>query len=198
MDSQHSRRWRRIAMPLGLVLTASLGLAGAAVASGQDAPASSTKDGEKFSYVVNTEADAGTVKRVKKEIAKADGKVVTAYGKIGVIVAHSSNAKFAETMRSVKGVETAGATRTAPLKSAATTDVGKPKFLDVPKSATGAQAKAKALEEGEEIELQFATLDDAITMIRRGEIHDGKTIATLLMYDKFFRNAGGEQPATEE
>ncbi|QPP11047.1 S8 family serine peptidase [Streptomyces bathyalis] len=137
-------------MPLGLVLTASLGLAGAAVASGQDAPASTKKDGEKLSYVVNTEADAGTVKRVKKEISKADGKVVTAYGKIGVIVAHSSNAKFAETMRSVKGVETAGATRTAPLESASTTDVGKPQFLKVPKSATGSEAKAKALAEDKE------------------------------------------------
>lgn len=137
-------------MPLGLVLTASLGLAGAAVASGQDAPASSKKDGEKLSYVVNTKADAGTVKRVKKEISKADGKVVTAYEKIGVIVAHSSNAKFGAEMRSVKGVETAGATRTAPLKAAGTTDVGKPKYVKVPKSATGAQAEARAKAEGKE------------------------------------------------
>jgi subtilisin family serine protease len=137
-------------MPLGLVLTASLGLAGAAVASGQDAPASPKKDGEKLSYVVNTAADAGTVKRVKKEIAKADGKVVTAYEQIGVIVAHSSNAKFGETMRSVKGVETAGATRTAPLEAATTTDVGKPKYLKVPKSATGAEAKARAKADGKE------------------------------------------------
>ncbi|WP_055485334.1 S8 family serine peptidase [Streptomyces sp. WMMB 322] len=137
-------------MPLGLVLTASIGLAGAAVASGQDTPASSKTDGEKLSYVVNTEADTGTVKRVKKEIAKADGKVVTAYAKIGVIVAHSSDAGFAEKMRSVKGVETAGATRTAPLRSAATTDVGKPKYLDVPKSAMGADARAEALADGKE------------------------------------------------
>ena len=150
MDSQPSRRWRRLAMPLGLVLTASLGLAGAAVASGQDATASAKKDGEKLSYVVNTKADPGTVGRVKKEISKADGKVVAAYGKIGVIVAHSSNAKFGATMRSVKGVETAGATRTAPLESAATTDVGKPKYVEVPKSATGAQARAKAEAEGKE------------------------------------------------
>lgn len=150
MDSQPSRRWRRLAMPLGLVLTASLGLAGAAVASGQDATASSKKDGEKLSYVVNTAADPGTVKRVKKEVAKADGKVVAAYEQIGVIVAHSSNGKFGETMRSVDGVDTAGATRTAPLKAAGTTDVGKPKYVEVPKSATGKQARAEALAEGEE------------------------------------------------
>ncbi len=60
------------------------------------------------------------------------------------------------------------------------------------------EKQQQALEEGEEIELQFATLDDAITMIRRGEIHDGKTIAALLMYDKFFRNGGSDVPATEE
>jgi ADP-ribose pyrophosphatase len=45
----------------------------------------------------------------------------------------------------------------------------------------------QALEEGEEIELQFATLDEAIAMIGTGEIKDGKTIATLLMYDRFHR-----------
>lgn len=137
-------------MPLGLVLTASLGLAGAAVANGQDAPASSKKDGETLSYVVNTKADAGSIKRVKKEIAKADGKVVTAYKQIGVIVAHSANAKFGDTMRAVDGVDTAGATRTAPLKAAGTTDVGKPKFVKVPESATGAQARAKAEAAGKE------------------------------------------------
>jgi ADP-ribose pyrophosphatase len=58
------------------------------------------------------------------------------------------------------------------------------------------EKQQQALEEGEEIELEFASLDDAIEMIRRGEIHDGKTIAALLMYDKFFRSggpAGGSQ-----
>ena len=65
------------------------------------------------------------------------------------------------------------------------------------------EKQEQALEEGEEIELQFATLDDAIEMIRRGEIHDGKTVAALLMYDKFFRsgagpNAGGVDAADEQ
>lgn len=183
MDSQHSRRWRRLAMPLGLVLTASLGLAGAAVASGQDAPASAKKDGEKLSYVVNTEADAGTVKRVKKEISKADGKVVTAYGKIGVIVAHSSNAKFAETMRSVKGVETAGATRTAPLESASTTDVGKPQFLKVPKSATGAEAKAKAEAEGKEPLESLQWDKRAIRADKASKINQGSKNVTVGVID---------------
>lgn len=49
------------------------------------------------------------------------------------------------------------------------------------------EKKQTALEEGEDIELLPTSLDRAIDMIRDGQIHDGKTIATLLMYDRFFR-----------
>jgi ADP-ribose pyrophosphatase len=42
-------------------------------------------------------------------------------------------------------------------------------------------------DEGEEIEVFETTPADAIAMIRDGRIHDGKTIATLLMYERFFR-----------
>jgi ADP-ribose pyrophosphatase len=45
-----------------------------------------------------------------------------------------------------------------------------------------------ALEEGEEIELEPVGLDESIEMIRDGRIHDAKTIAALLMYDRFFRD----------
>ena len=44
-----------------------------------------------------------------------------------------------------------------------------------------------APEEGEEIEVVPMRFDDAIDGIRTGQIHDGKSIATLLMYDRFFR-----------
>ena len=44
-----------------------------------------------------------------------------------------------------------------------------------------------APEEGEEIELRPTAWDDAIDMIRSGAIRDGKTIATLLMFDRFHR-----------
>ena len=48
--------------------------------------------------------------------------------------------------------------------------------------------RAKAsLEPGEEIEIAPASLDEAIDMIRYGQIKDAKTIATLMMYDRFFR-----------
>jgi len=49
------------------------------------------------------------------------------------------------------------------------------------------EKQTAALEEGEEIELLPSTLDDAIAMIKDGKIHDGKTIATLLFYDRFRR-----------
>jgi ADP-ribose pyrophosphatase len=45
----------------------------------------------------------------------------------------------------------------------------------------------RSLDEGEEIEVLPVTFAEAIEMIRDGRIHDGKTIATLLMYDRFFR-----------
>ena len=44
-----------------------------------------------------------------------------------------------------------------------------------------------ALEEGEEIEVEPTPLDQAIAMIRDGRIQDAKTIATLLMFDRFHR-----------
>jgi ADP-ribose pyrophosphatase len=40
-------------------------------------------------------------------------------------------------------------------------------------------------DEGEEIELMPVLLNEAIDMIRDGTIHDAKTIATILMYDRF-------------
>ena len=47
--------------------------------------------------------------------------------------------------------------------------------------------KESALEEGEEIEVEPTPLDEAIAMIGDGRIQDAKTIATLMMYDRFHR-----------
>ena len=49
------------------------------------------------------------------------------------------------------------------------------------------QQGQQALEQGEDIEVRPVKSDEAIEMIRTGEIHDGKTIAALLMYERFFR-----------
>ncbi len=46
---------------------------------------------------------------------------------------------------------------------------------------------AQALEPAEEIELMPVPLDEAVRMIGDGRIQDGKTIATLLTYERFYR-----------
>jgi ADP-ribose pyrophosphatase len=45
----------------------------------------------------------------------------------------------------------------------------------------------QALEPAEEIEVMPVPLDEAVRMIGDGRIQDGKTIATLLAYDRFYR-----------
>ncbi|HEX3357172.1 MAG TPA: NUDIX hydrolase [Tepidisphaeraceae bacterium] len=47
------------------------------------------------------------------------------------------------------------------------------------------QKSHTALEEGEEIEVQPTKLSDAMAMIGTGEIADAKTIACLLMFERF-------------
>ncbi|MFD1833007.1 S8 family serine peptidase [Streptomyces desertarenae] len=146
MASRPTSRRRAVAVPAGLALTASLALlpgAGTALAQQTDAPAvtRAAADGEKLSYVVNTSStNPGTINRVKKEIARAGGTVVVAHQRIGVIVAHSADPGFAERMRQVRGVESAGATRTAPLRAAGTTEVGAPQYVAEKAAAAAATA----------------------------------------------------------
>src|SRR5919197_4713829 len=113
MAHPRSRRMRALAVPLGLALTASLGfLPNAASAAPQvSAPAAaSVSGGPLLSYVVNTTPGRATVGRVEKAIAQAGGKGIVAHERIGVIVVHSANPKFASTVRTVPGVQSAGAT----------------------------------------------------------------------------------------
>jgi ADP-ribose pyrophosphatase len=49
------------------------------------------------------------------------------------------------------------------------------------------EQSTRSLDEGEEIELEPYPLKAAIAMCGNGQIADGKTIATLLMYERFFR-----------
>jgi len=51
------------------------------------------------------------------------------------------------------------------------------------------EQETTALDEGEEIEVMPTALDDAIQMIRDGQIQDAKTIATLLSYDRFYKGS---------
>ncbi|WP_413252595.1 S8 family peptidase [Streptomyces jietaisiensis] len=137
-----TRSHRVIALPLGMAMASALAFlpnTGAFAAEG--APKAATTDGTPLSYVVNTAPGHGASAHLKRAIAKAGGTVVTSYDKIGVLVVHSSNADFARTVRRIPGVQSAGATRTAPLPAQSTTDVGTPKALTAQEVA-GAKAAA--------------------------------------------------------
>lgn len=130
MAHLRSRRRLALAVPVVLSLTTSLGfLPGAASAAQRTAPAAQAADGPQLSYVVNTRADHRTIAAVQRAAVAAGGTIVTTYDRIGVIVVHSANPGFAGTMRAVPGVQSAGATRHAPLPAQSTTDVGTPKVL---------------------------------------------------------------------
>ncbi|MFH0521222.1 S8 family serine peptidase [Streptomyces sp. M41] len=149
------RRRLGLAVPLALSLTASLGMlptvasAAAPPAEPLTEPVARTADAPRLAYVVNTGTDRRTIESVTEAITAADGTVVVTYRKIGVIVVHSANPGFAETMRAVRGVQSAGATRTAPLSAAGATDEGPVQPLtaqQAAKTASTAKAGAEPLE----------------------------------------------------
>lgn len=145
-----SRRTRALTLPVGLALTASLGFLPTGAASAapvEDTPSAAVStDGPKLSYVVNTRAGHGTVEQVRKAIERAGGTVVIAYDRIGVIVAHSQNPRFAQSMRRVRGVDSAGATRTNPIVPQATKDIGVGQPLTAEQGRTAA-AQATAAQD---------------------------------------------------
>ncbi|MGW7046454.1 S8 family serine peptidase [Streptomyces avermitilis] len=151
MAHLRSRRRLALAVPVALSLTASLGfLPGAAAAAPLSTPTSasaSPADGPELAYVVNTKTDRHTIESVKRAIARADGTVVVTYDKIGVIVVHSANPDFGKQLRAVRGVQSAGATRTAPLTAAGTTDEGAAQYLT---KAQAAKVTAQSTASGEE------------------------------------------------
>ncbi|MCK1821972.1 S8 family serine peptidase [Streptomyces sp. XM83C] len=120
-----SRRRLALAVPVVLSLTASLGFLPAA-ASAAPRAASTTEAAEAgaLAYVVNTKTDRHTLASVKRAVVAHGGTVVAAYDKIGVLVVHSAAPDFGAKIRAVRGVQSAGATRTTPLKAAGTTDEG--------------------------------------------------------------------------
>ncbi|MEU1040804.1 S8 family serine peptidase [Streptomyces sp. NPDC005551] len=147
-----SRRRLALAVPAALALTASLGLlpgvaAAAPGGAAASASAATTADGPKLAYVVNTRTDHRTLASVRRAIAAADGTVVAAYEKIGVFVVQSADPDFGKQLRAVRGVQSAGATRTAPLTAAGTTDEGAAQYLT---AAQAAKAEAGSTASGEE------------------------------------------------
>ena len=54
--------------------------------------------------------------------------------------------------------------------------------------ATGLHAGTPAREAGEEIENMIVSLDEALSMIQSGAIHDAKTMLSLLLFEKNTKN----------
>ncbi|MFF3466425.1 S8 family serine peptidase [Streptomyces sp. NPDC002619] len=164
MPHLRSRRRLALAVPVVLSLTASLGfLPAAASAVPLAAPASRTADGPNLAYVVNTRTDHGTIASVQRAIAANGGSIVATYDTIGVIVVHSANPDFGKRIRAVRGVQSAGATRTAPLTPAGTTDEGAVQVLSKAEAAKVAQSSATGEEplEADQWDLRAIDADKA-------------------------------------
>lgn len=142
MTAPRKRSRRVVAIPLGMAMATALAVLPNTTASASPAASQETAtDATPLSYVVNVRPGHGTSSHVKKAIAKAGGTIVTSYDQIGVIVVHSSDSGFAAAIRKVRGVQSAGATRTAPLPAQSTTDLDTPKLLTA-KEAAAADAEA--------------------------------------------------------
>jgi subtilisin family serine protease len=140
MTAPHARYRRAVAIPAGMAMATALAfLPNTTATAADEATAAVSADATSLSYVVNVKPGQGTSAYVKKAVGKAGGTVVTSYDQIGVIVVHSSDPDFAKTIRKVRGVQSAGATRTAPLPTAVTADLGTPKALS---AAEVAEAEA--------------------------------------------------------
>ncbi|MGW1048357.1 S8 family serine peptidase [Streptomyces sp. CG4] len=184
MAHLRSRRRLALAVPVMLSLTASLGFLPAA-ASAAPAAASAARaaraadDGPALAYVVNTRTDHRTIESVQRAITGNGGSVVASYDTIGVIVVHSANPDFAARMRAVRGVDSAGATRTAPLSAAGTTDEG---ALQVLSKAQAAKLAANAAPGEEPYEADQWDLR-AIGADRAARINPGSPSVTVGVID---------------
>ncbi|GGW73601.1 peptidase S8 [Streptomyces lucensis JCM 4490] len=129
MTAPKQRYRRALAIPAGMALATALAFLPDVTASAAGNAPAATAGGTALSYVINVSPGHGVSARVQKAIARAGGSVVVSYDRIGVIVVHSSDPDFAEEIRKVHGVDSAGATRNAPLPAQSTTDMGTPKVL---------------------------------------------------------------------
>ncbi|MFJ4712588.1 S8 family peptidase [Streptomyces sp. NPDC088785] len=149
MTSPHSRprprgaRRRPLALPLGLAAAGALAFLPHATATAADtggAPAAApAAAGPDLSYVVNVRPGKGG-STVKKAIGRAGGTVVIAYDRIGVVVAHSTDPDFAKKVRTVRGVQSAGATRTTPLAAQSSDDLATRQVLTAAEARKAAAA----------------------------------------------------------
>jgi subtilisin family serine protease len=176
------RRRRALAIPIGFALASALVLlpnSASAATTGSTTTTAAAADGPLLSYVVNTRPDRSTIKSVERAITAAGGEVVTSYDKIGVIVVHSTNPDFGPTIRKVRGVQTAGATRTAALSAASTTDEGAPEVLT---AAEVAKATSQAADGQEPLEANQWDLR-AIGADKAATINPGSSKVTVAVLD---------------
>ncbi|MFE5817442.1 S8 family serine peptidase [Streptomyces sp. NPDC056479] len=179
MAHLRSRRRLGLAAPLALSLTASLGfLPTAASAAPVTEPVAQASEASTLAYVVNTRPDRRTIESVRRAIEAAGGTVVITYDRIGVIVAHSAHPDFAEVIRRVRGVESAGASRTAPLTAAGSTDEGPVQ----PLTRQQAERTTKAAGTGEPLEADQWNLR-AIGADRAAQINPGSSRVTVAVID---------------
>ncbi|HLL33165.1 MAG TPA: S8 family serine peptidase [Streptomyces sp.] len=182
MAHLRSRRRLALAVPVVLSLTASLGfLPATASAAPVQETATRAADAPELSYVVNTKVDKHTIAAVKKAVTAAGGTVVATYAKIGVIVAHSANPDFGKEIRAVRGVQSAGATRTAPLTPAGTTDVGAADYLTAAEAAK-VKAASAATPGSEPLEADQWDLR-AIGADKAAQINPGSRNVTVAVID---------------
>ncbi|MEU3986455.1 S8 family serine peptidase [Streptomyces sp. NPDC026672] len=180
MPHLRSRRRLALAVPVVLSLTASLGFLPSVASAAPSAPhASRAADGPALAYVVNTRTDHRTIASVRRAITAHGGSVVATYDRIGVIVAHSSDPDFAKDLRAVRGVQSAGATRTAPLSPAGTTDEGAVQVLSKAEAAKVARGAARGAEplEADQWDLR------AIGADRAARIDPGSRKVTVAVID---------------
>ncbi|WP_030642639.1 MULTISPECIES: S8 family peptidase [Streptomyces] len=140
MTAPKPRYRRALALPAGMALATALAFLPGVNASAATGTPTASADGPTLSYIVNVRPGHAVSARVQQAIAEAGGSVVIAYDRIGVIVAHSANPGFAQRIRSVRGVDSAGATRNAPLPAQSTTDMGTPRTLSAEEAAHVAAA----------------------------------------------------------
>ncbi|WP_424214430.1 S8 family serine peptidase [Streptomyces sp. BI20] len=181
---------RRLTVPLGLALTASLAFLPAVGASAAPqgttagsgtaaAPAANRATGPLLSYVANLTA-YGTAAQARKAITRAGGTVVIAHERIGVVVARSDNPEFARTLRADKRLfVSVGATRTAPLQAVQTTEEGSTVRLT---AAEAARSAAKATPGQEPLEPNQWDLR-AIKADQAQKIDDGSRRVTVGVID---------------
>jgi subtilisin family serine protease len=84
--------------------------------AGKPEPVAEIVRGDVMNYAVNvTRANHGQTKKVERAVVAAGGRVIQSYPEIGVVIAQSDNTLFREGLLGRQGVESVGATRTAPV-----------------------------------------------------------------------------------